>query len=346
MSARLLLFLCLFGPIMAQNPPDVTCRVMNLEYVHCSWNSQSVPEVNYTFSSWFGNKKESTCDEYVFENNTAVGCNQPCEKGDRFYTFHTVLRHGDKTYPMAHNVKDKVQLNPPTNLTVKNENDFNLWFYWNQSTTRCVEYKVRYRQNNNKWEESKVAAERQSYCINFPSSTSRYELQVRSRITDSCGKSEIWSDWSEPVVWGSNNSTHTNIINESMSVWTPVLYAVGAITLILLVLMLLHYERLRIILVPVVPKPSLKSPDVKDWFQYPKGLMKEGFKANYNEQACLVREYTYISQSATDSTDTSVLTATTYQTDCSVLIAGIESEDPPNFYSFPVSSEDEQQISV
>ncbi|XP_013877693.1 cytokine receptor common subunit gamma [Austrofundulus limnaeus] len=326
MSTRLLLLLCLFGPIPAKKPPDVDCQVMNLKYVHCSWNNMNTPDVNYTFSSWFKNDPETYCVDYVFANNTSIGCNQPCKVIDRFYTFHTVLKHGNETYRKEHYLKMKVKLNPPSKLTVKNESDFNLWFYWNQ--TRCVTSQVRYRKNNNNWELSNLPDDSQKYTINFPSSNSRYELQVRSKVSEMCGDSKFWSDWSEPVAWGFNNSTETIMLNEPMSVWTPVIYVVGAITLILLMLLLLQRERLRIILVPVVPKPSLNSPDVEDWFQFSKGLMKEGFKANYNEQACPVREYTYVSRFDSNSSDTSDLSDTTNQTDCSVFIGMNESEDP------------------
>lgn len=34
-----------------------------------------------------------------------------------------------------------------------------------------------------------------------------YEMQVRSRLADQCGQSVIWSEWSNPVTWGSNNGT-------------------------------------------------------------------------------------------------------------------------------------------
>lgn len=138
-----------------------------------------------------------------------------------------------------------VKLYPPDNLTVKNGSDYNLWYYWNQTYSQCVESEVRFRVNDNKWgvgilkeqkrdlstsypsfsfiiffclfsffstpsycpQTSKIPPGKQSYCINLPSSSSRYELQVRSKIENGCGDSIFWSDWSEPVVWGSNNST-------------------------------------------------------------------------------------------------------------------------------------------
>lgn len=48
-------------------------------------------------------------------------------------------------------VLSPVKLYPPTNLTVKLGSDSNLWFYWNQSHSGCVESEVRYRINNKTW---------------------------------------------------------------------------------------------------------------------------------------------------------------------------------------------------
>lgn len=45
------------------------------------------------------------------------------------------------------------------------------------------------------------------FCINLPSSSSLYELQVRSKLGSNCGESIFWSSWSESVLWGSNSST-------------------------------------------------------------------------------------------------------------------------------------------
>ncbi|KAK2882112.1 hypothetical protein Q8A73_022622 [Channa argus] len=353
MSIRLLLLLCLTRHVFAKEPPGVNCLVLHLKHVKCTWNDKGTPDFNYTFYSWFHNDKQVTdCNSYVFENNTIIGCIQPyLESTARFTTFYTTLVHGNKTFKMPHELKNKVLLDPPVNLSVQNGSDSNLWFYWNQTSTNCVESEVQYRTNDNKWEISKVSTSKQSFCINLPSSNSRYELQVRSKIGGHCGESSYWSDWSEPVVWGSNNSTDRNPKNP-MSIWTPVLYVLGGFTLVLLVIILLHHERLRIILIPVVPTQSLiPYHDIEKWLHPSKGLNVENFKANYNERACPVREYCQVSRSDSESSDGSNCSVNTDQTDCSVSIPLQEAEDlstPCSSSSSPAlaSTKEEQHVSV
>ncbi|XP_032433240.1 cytokine receptor common subunit gamma-like [Xiphophorus hellerii] len=354
MSTRVLLFFCLFGQILAKESPDVECLVINLESVRCMWNLQGTPQVNYTFYSRSGTLGGTICAEYLSENGTRIGCTLPYITQQRFDPFYTKLWDGNKADPpldhvpeVKHDLRGKVKLNPPTNLTVMNGSDMNLWFYWNQTITYCVESEVRIRKNNNSWEVSPIYRGPQSYCQNLPSSTARYELQVRIRFDNNCGQSEFWSDWSDPVVWGFNNTTVSNIKNEAMPVWTAVLYVVSAITLILLVVILLHNERIKIILIPPLPKPALNSPDVEDWFHFSKGLIKERFNTNFNERACTVREYQPVSRSDSNGSDSSRLTTTTDQTDCSIPIAVNEPEDTSApFYTAVIGSEEEQQVSV
>ncbi|KAG7232380.1 hypothetical protein INR49_008919 [Caranx melampygus] len=271
---------------------EVNCVVVHLQYINCSWNKPETPRVNYTFQSQFATvNKPSNCSTYISENGINTGCLQPFEDPPgRFITFHTILSHDNKMFKSNHSLKDKVMLNPPVNLTVQNGSDFNLWFYWNQTKSGCVESEVRFRTNNNKWEFNKLIPGKQDFCINLPSSSSRYELQVRSKIGNSCGESKYWSNWSEPVVWGSNNST------------------VRASSL---------PHRLRIIPIPV-PKKLPVFHNIEDWLQYSKGL-KGDFKANYNEHACPVREYCPV-ESDSESSDGSAFSVTTDQTDCSVSI--------------------------
>lgn len=79
-----------------------------------------------------------------------------------------------------------------------------------------------------------------------------------------------------------------------------------------------------------------------------KGL-KEGFRPTYNERACPVREYCHVSQSDSESCDSSTFSVTTDQTDCSVSIPANESEDSTpcsSSTSTALDSSEEQQVSV
>ncbi|KAK5858797.1 hypothetical protein PBY51_002912 [Eleginops maclovinus] len=344
MATTLLLFLCLMGYVLAKEPPDVDCYVKHLEYIYCTWNKNGIPEVNYTFSSRFEGKTASDCPSYLSENNINTGCKVPyLNSGDRFNNFYTKLVHGNQSYEKKHYLKEKVKFNPPTNVTVQYGLDSNLWLNWTQ-ISHCVESEVRYRINNKAWATYPVRAEIQNYCINLPSSA-LYEVQVRSKLDYYCGGSQnsFWSDWSEPEFWGSNNIPD---MNSSMPVWSSVLYGLGAFLLILLVMMLLHHERIRIRIIPVVPKPSSKLHNIEEWFQFPKGL-KGNF--NYNERPCVVREYCHVPESDSSTcSDCSTCSGTTDQTDCSVSIPVNESDlpTPCSSSTSTVSPEEERQVSV
>lgn len=274
--------------------PDVDCIVMAQETVRCVWNNQGTPEFNYTFQGWFIHEEtDKKCPRYLLEKNTRVGCIQPYNnRQNRFYSFYTILQHGPTK---EHKLKRRVKLNPPFNLTVKLGSDSNLYCYWNQTDPICEENEFRYRINNREWDASIVSS--RSCAINLPIATSLYEVQVRGRVSDHCGQSFNWSDWSEPVLWGSNIDmvkTDPPEVGVSMLPWTA-LFAVGTVFLILLVVMLRHRESVRVILLPVVPKPSFSSYDIQDWLSHSKGL-NDSFKPNYNERPCPVRDYCPVSQ--------------------------------------------------
>ncbi|XP_042346399.1 cytokine receptor common subunit gamma-like isoform X2 [Plectropomus leopardus] len=214
MLTTLLLLLCLAGNMFAKEPPDVDCLVMHMKYVHCSWDEQGTPEINYTFYGWFHNDKEiNECPNYLSENNTNTGCNQPFDPLQRFTTFYTKLVHGHDTHQKEHLLKTKVRLNPPKNLTIKRSD---LCLTWSQDYSNCMESEARYRINNSKWTTSSLSVGTRNYCINSPSCNSLVELQVRSKIGYACGESIFWSEWSEPVFWGSKISTvYPKILNSS-----------------------------------------------------------------------------------------------------------------------------------
>uniref|UniRef100_A0A3B5LDM0 Cytokine receptor-like factor 2-like D1 domain-containing protein n=1 Tax=Xiphophorus couchianus TaxID=32473 RepID=A0A3B5LDM0_9TELE len=244
------------------------CLVINLESLRCMWNLQGTPQVNYTFYSRFVSR--TICAEYLSENGTRIGCTLPYITQQRFDSFYTKLWDGNKADPpldrvpeVKHDLKGKVKLNPPTNLTVMNGSDLNLWFYWNQTITYCVESEVRIRKNNNSWEVSPIYSGPQSYCQNLPSSTARYELQVRIRFNNFCGQSEFWSDWSDPVVWGFNNTTgkaagymvYTEFMQKEIVLTGCEFFPFSQYQILKM--------RIKIILIPPLPKPALNSPDVE-----------------------------------------------------------------------------------
>ncbi|XP_049439923.1 cytokine receptor common subunit gamma-like [Epinephelus fuscoguttatus] len=213
----LFLLLCLAGHVFAKELPDVDCLLVHLKYVHCSWNKQGTPEVNYTFYGWFhGDEVVSECPTYLSENNINTGCNQPYDDSisvRRFTTFYTRLVHGEDVHQKEHYLKDKVKLNPPpANVS----DQIYLCLTWTQILPNCVESEARYRISDSSWETSRVRPGMQEYCINMPSAKSLVELQVRSKMDSACGGSLFWSEWSEPVVWGSNKSTvYPMILNSS-----------------------------------------------------------------------------------------------------------------------------------
>lgn len=331
----------------ALKPPDVDCLVVHLQSVHCWWNTLAPPEVNYTFYGRFSNGIfTNECPSYVTENGTRTGCLLPYNsKTDRFSTFYTLLQYGNSSHKQELELKSKVKLNPPINVTVQMGSDSNLWYYWNQTAYNCVENEVRIRTNGKKWDISHISSGRQFYTINMPSPSSMYEMQVRSRLADQCGQSLIWSEWSNPVTWGSNNGTDTTAqVGALNSVWTPVLSVIGLFVLILLAVTLLHYERVRIILLPVVPKPSPVHHDIQDWIQISKSL-KESFSQSYNERTCPVQEYHPVSQSDGGSLHSS--TSTLSSSDC-MDQSGLSSPCSSTSSTSTVleSSEEAEQVSV
>ncbi|KAM8742590.1 cytokine receptor common subunit gamma-like [Acanthopagrus schlegelii] len=348
MPTCLLLLLCLTGHVFAKKPPDVDCYVVHLEYVHCTWNKQGTPEVNYTFHGRFGSNAWRECPTYLSENGTITGCNHPYQnRNDRFAPFDTKLQHGSNKSDMKHELKEKVKLYPPTNLTVKLGSDSNLWFYWNQSYSGCVESEVLYRINNKTWNSDPVSTGIKYYCINLPSDSSLYEVQVRSKYGRDCGGSQIWSEWSQPVAWGANNSTDKSKPKDtSIPAWTPVMYVLGALTLILMVMMLLHYERVRIRLMPVVLTPKLD----KEWFSRSDCPKPENFYPDYIERVCPVRDYALVSQSSSDSSDCSTSSVTTDQTDCSISMpldrSDLSTSCSSSTSTVSVSSEGPEKVSV
>ncbi|XP_016394628.1 interleukin 2 receptor, gamma a isoform X1 [Sinocyclocheilus rhinocerous] len=295
----------------ASSQPKINCLIINLDYVNCTWTEH---EHNYSFKSRFTHKEILDCPTYLRIDGVNVGCVFPYEKPQRFNTLKTWLYsdNGGLVTEQEHNLKAYVKLYPPVNLSVVEKKDAELWLYWNiTKNDSCIESEVRHRTDNNAWK-STTPGHRTSFSLPFPSKK-RYEFQVRARIESSCGESKFWSDWSEPVYWGYLKTNNTSDDPGNMPLMSLVLCTAGAtVILVILSCLLVHNERLRIILIPVVPNAGRNvsnyltalfdnyDGNVEKWLSMPKDL-ENGFKPNFTERACPVREYRIVSQSSTDS---------------------------------------------
>ncbi|XP_051716083.1 cytokine receptor common subunit gamma isoform X1 [Ctenopharyngodon idella] len=292
-----LLFLILsFQRCCSAGALSVQCKIINLEYVECIWNPNT-STMNYTFSSKFANDDSHDCQEYILKHNYTVGCKIPLKNHDqKFSKFQiSVSTEGNHTFEKSfHSLKSLVQLKAPYNLSVKwNEHNSTLLLQWNSSTTlkdNCVVYNVR-----NQKDETQLSANvtKKSYSLTQVSQNKHYVFQVRSTVSGLCGSSDLWSDWSPPVEWGSAE----NISRQGWSQW---LYGfLSVLMLFLLGLLLCYCERKGIILLPVVPDPSKNLQDlfhkhdgnVESWVHISREL-KDAFEPDYTEPSCDVCEVT------------------------------------------------------
>ncbi|XP_018589244.1 cytokine receptor common subunit gamma-like [Scleropages formosus] len=181
----------------------VSCVVVNLEYTDCTWNQIRSPEANYTFQSRLGsNGSYSNCPRYLLKEGERVGCRLSYRLLDKFRTLHVRLSHDNVTQrEWAVSLLQLVKLNPPRNLSVEiNAQNQELWLYWNHSMKEnCRENQVTYRKSSESAWQFSTHFPANYYSLPQVSLKSQYELKVRTRVSNSCGESKFWSDWSSPV---------------------------------------------------------------------------------------------------------------------------------------------------
>ncbi|XP_036380901.1 interleukin 2 receptor, gamma a [Megalops cyprinoides] len=314
---------CLSSPL-----PNVTCMIINLEYVNCTWNEQGIPDYNYTFYSRFGNQPYTECPEYLREGVHTVGCKRPYGRGQKFDMFYSKLScphcaaNNTSERKQESDLRDRVKLDPPHNLSLAMQSRSELWLYWNISAmSSCVESEVGYRKSTDQedGEESwgswtNLVVQANSFRLHFPSSSNRYAFRVRTRVQANCRES-MWSDWSSPVLWGEikqkNNTVPGNQFNGTLTMVVSVICSV--VVLVVLACLLVQNERLRVILIPIVPNPSktledliyIHNGNVEEWLNISKDFV-EGFKPNFSEPVCPVREYNLVPQTSISGSECSL----------------------------------------
>ncbi|XP_066505791.1 interleukin 2 receptor, gamma b isoform X2 [Hoplias malabaricus] len=234
------------------------------------------------------------CPQYLQEQGHIVGCQIPLRNTEHFNYFSTKLSV-DGRYSVSKNYSNlikRVKLNTPYNLSLEWTPTSDLCLQWVNSykKLRCMEFKVRYQRDSDPLQSYSVQSST-VYCIPLASKVVNYTFQVKSRIGQYCGTSDIWSEWSEPVQWG-NSSEPLSLFS-----WQLCISISGCILLIVLGGLLCYCERVRIL--PVFPDPSKNLQDlfqkhngnVESWV-YVSRELKEAFEPDYTESSCLVYEST------------------------------------------------------
>ncbi|KAJ8257582.1 hypothetical protein GJAV_G00187330 [Gymnothorax javanicus] len=194
-----------------------------------------------------------------------------------------------------------------------------LWLSWNisaRASASCLGSEVSYRKDSGPEEKMTGELSGRSFTLPFPSERSRYTFKVRVRVTESCLQS-AWSDWSSPRQWGPkklNNITSTDPVGGNSMGWLPYTLALVCCAAVVTgFIFVFQNERLRVILIPVVPKPgktldellNTYNGNVEDWLNISPDFA-EGFKPSFSEPACPVREYSLIPQRTSSGSADSV----------------------------------------
>ncbi|KAL4631682.1 cytokine receptor common subunit gamma-like [Arapaima gigas] len=206
-AAAVLLAMVAVPPGRVRGTPalGVSCVIVNLEHTDCSWRHVPSPQSNYTFQSRLGDRGSySDCPRYLLQGGYTVGCRLPYTLLDRFKTLHLRLTHDSAlAWEQTVQLLNQVKLNPPHNLSVEvNRQNQELWLYWNHSVkSNCRENQVMYRRNEESQWQFSTLLPADFYSLPQASLKSQYEFKVKTRVSNTCGMSEFWSDWGPPVWW-------------------------------------------------------------------------------------------------------------------------------------------------
>ncbi|NXY16176.1 IL2RG protein, partial [Atrichornis clamosus] len=281
----------------------VECVLFNEEYMTCMWGSRETLTVNNSLFYWYKNMSDKVeCKHYLQDQGVRVGCHFNQNELIQFQPFHVLIKNsigGETPKILSMELQDLVKPGAPVNLTIHNMSNNQLQLTWATPypKAKCLEHAVKYKSNKDtSWTELSVNGD----VFSLPSVDYEkyYTFYVRSKINKYCGTTQLWSEWSIPVVWGTN-STSKGTAEEQLH-WFgihTVLVPIASCLVLLVLLILLRMERVWVILMPRIPNPSKNFDELflthngnfQEWVGVPKDVV-ESFKPNYSENICYVSE--------------------------------------------------------
>ncbi|XP_010309562.1 cytokine receptor common subunit gamma isoform X2 [Balearica regulorum gibbericeps] len=306
--APVFLLLCGLGPYLAaaHSPPGVECVLFNEEYMTCMWGSREMLTTNYSLYYWYENKPPVVeCKHYLQDRGISIGCRFHQSEIIQFQAFHVLVNAslGGRTLEIRSEhmeLQDLVKPDAPVNLTIRNMSNNQLQLTWTSPYPKahCLEHAVKYKSNKDtSWTVHPVKGD----VFSFPSVDYEkyYTFYVRSKINIYCGSTQLWSEWSVPVVWGSNSTSKGAVEEQPHWFWihTVLIPIASCLLLLVLIILLVRMERVWVLLMPRIPNPSKNFDELfithkgnfQEWAGVPKDVM-ESFKPNYSENICYVSE--------------------------------------------------------
>nr|XP_047931109.1 cytokine receptor common subunit gamma isoform X2 [Anser cygnoides] len=301
-----ILLLCGLGLRLAaaHGPTGVECVLFNEEYMTCVWGSRETLTTNYSLYYWYENRSPVVeCKRYLWDRGVSIGCHFNQSEIVQFQPFHVLLNASLNGQALEIRSKrmelqDLVKPGAPVNLTIRNMSSNQLQLTWSSPypKAQCLEHAVKYKSNKDtSWIEHGVKGD----IFSFPSVDYEkyYTFYVRSKINSYCGSTQLWSEWSVPVVWGRNT---TSLAEEQLQwfwIHTVLVPIASCLLLLVLVVLLVRMERVWVILMPRIPNPSKNFDELfithngnfQEWAGVPKDML-ESFKPNYSESICYVSE--------------------------------------------------------
>ncbi|XP_052669850.1 cytokine receptor common subunit gamma isoform X2 [Harpia harpyja] len=192
----------------------VECVLFNEEYMTCMWGSRETLTANYSLYYWYENRSPVVeCKHYLQDGGVSVGCHFNQSEIIQFQPFHVLVNAslGGRTLEIPSKrmeLQDLVKPEAPVNLTIRNMSNNQLQLTWTSPypKAQCLEHAIKYKSNKDtSWTEHQVKGD----VFSFPSVDYEkyYTFYVRSKINSYCGTTQLWSEWSVPVVWGSNSTS-------------------------------------------------------------------------------------------------------------------------------------------
>ncbi|XP_059833387.1 interleukin-13 receptor subunit alpha-1-like isoform X2 [Hypanus sabinus] len=236
---------------------NFNCFFYNFEYVNCTWTSGSMapPDTIYIFHYWqtFMDTIQN-CTNYTIKNGRRVGCLISRDLFNAYKDLNIQVSGSSfttKIKPFFYKLESYafVKLQPPwlKNVSKTREGIYVNWEIPEHWKKQCLLYEVRVKSSKtSSW--NYYSSKDQEKNITDADLNSNNSIQVRVQYTTTCGKSELWSEWSEVRYIGEDTKEWN--WNIALLIFIPVLVAVIAI------ICLTNLKKLKKWILPPIPDPG------------------------------------------------------------------------------------------